>query len=166
MQADDVGRRRRVRASEICRSKGNNVPYFSKGKPVSSWLILKSSDIFLYKSLFCASNLWPAFCFVLSPCSPLITQRIRPTSSAGTASAYHSQQKWEKRVYYIWNMDIYLTKMHGFATGGLYSPPGAVWLRDVLLQMRTLYFTSSELLTTNTRLPPLKGSEGPGQFLL
>ncbi len=32
-----------------------------------------------------------------------------------------------KKLYYIWNMDIYLTKTHGFATGGLHSPPGAVW---------------------------------------
>ncbi len=30
-----------------------NFPYFSKGKPVSSWLISKSSNICLYKSLAC-----------------------------------------------------------------------------------------------------------------
>ncbi len=29
--------------------------------------------------------------------------------------------------YYVWNMDIYLTKTHGFAAGGLYSPPGAMF---------------------------------------
>ncbi len=33
----------------------------------------------------------------------------------------------EKSVYYVWNMDIFLTKTHGFTTGGLYSPPGAMW---------------------------------------
>ncbi len=26
----------------------------------------------------------------------------------------------------VWNIDIYPSKTHGFATGGLYSPPGAV----------------------------------------
>ncbi len=33
----------------------------------------------------------------------------------------------ENLFNYIWNMDIYLTKSHGFTTGGLYSPPGAAW---------------------------------------
>ncbi len=46
---------------------------FSKVKPVSSWLISKSSNIFLYKSSVCTSNSWPAFCFVLSLHSSLIT---------------------------------------------------------------------------------------------
>jgi len=32
----------------------------------------------------------------------------------------------ERDVYYISNMDIFLTKRQGFATGGLYSSPGAV----------------------------------------
>ncbi len=45
----------------------------------------------------------------------------------GTASAYDSKEKWEKSVYNVLNMDIFLTKMHGFATGGLYSPPGSMW---------------------------------------
>ncbi len=26
---------------------------------------------------------------------------------AGTASAYDSQQKWEKSVLYVWNMDLF-----------------------------------------------------------
>jgi len=39
-------------------------------------------------------------------------------------------------------------------------------VRDVLLRMRVLYFTSSELYTANTRLSPLRGLEGPGQFLI
>ncbi len=75
--------------------------YFSKGK--CSWLISKSSDIFLYKSLVCTSNSCLAFCFVLSPRSSLITQRRRPTLSTCTASTYNSQRKWEKSVYYVWN---------------------------------------------------------------
>ncbi len=33
----------------------------------------------------------------------------------------------ENLFNYIWNMDIYLTKSHGFTTRGLYSPPGAAW---------------------------------------
>ncbi len=36
-------------------------------------------------------------------------------------------EQWEKSVYYILNMEMYLTKTHGFATGCLDSPPGAVW---------------------------------------
>ncbi len=58
------------------------VPYFSKG---SSWLISKSSNIFLYKSLFCASNFWRfgvLFCS-LYPQSSLITQHWCLTSSPG-----------------------------------------------------------------------------------
>ncbi len=46
----------------------------------------------------------------------------------------------------------------------LFTPRSLV--KGVLLRMRTLYFTSSELLTKNTRLPSLKGLEGPGPFLL
>ncbi len=129
-------------------AKEANFPYFSKGKPVSSWLISKSSDIFLYKSSVWASNSWPAFCFVLSPRSSLIAQRRRPTSSACTASAYHSQWKWEKSVYYVWNMDIFLSKAHGFATGGLYSPPGAVW---GTFYGCTLYLACFGLWNRNTR---------------
>ncbi len=63
-------------------AKEAKFPYFSKGKPVPSWLISKSSDIFLYKSSVCNSNSWLAICFVLSPRSSLITQRRCPTSSA------------------------------------------------------------------------------------
>ncbi len=39
------------------------------------------------------------------------------------ACLYDSQYKWYKNVYNILNMDILLTKMHWFATGGLYLPP-------------------------------------------
>ncbi len=39
---------------------------YNKGKPVSSWLISKSSDIFIYKVSICASNSWPVFSFALS----------------------------------------------------------------------------------------------------
>ncbi len=90
--------------------------------------LYRSPPTFVFrKSSFCASISWPVFCFVLSLRSSLITWCIRPTSFTGTPSAYDSQRKWKKSVYYVWNMDIFLTKMHGFATGGLYSPPGAVW---------------------------------------
>ncbi len=37
-------------------------------------------------------------------------------------------------------------------------------VRDILLRIRARYFMSSELLTTNNRLPPLQGLEGPGPF--
>ncbi len=33
----------------------------------------------------------------------------------------------EKSLLCLKYRSIYLTKMHGFTTGGLYSPPGAVW---------------------------------------
>ncbi len=65
--------------------------------------LLKSSDIFLYKSSVCTSNSWPAFCFILSLRSSLITQRVCPTSSAGKTSVYDS-------AYCVWNVDIFLTK--------------------------------------------------------
>ncbi len=38
---------------------------YSKGKPVSSWLISKSSNIFLHKSSFLTSNSWLVFCIAL-----------------------------------------------------------------------------------------------------
>ncbi len=50
--------------------------YFTKGKPVSARLISKSSNIFLYKSSFCASNSLPAFCSL----SVLVTNHATPTS--------------------------------------------------------------------------------------
>ncbi len=124
----------------------------AKGKPVSSWLISKSSDIFLYKSSFCASNSWLAFCFVLSPRSSLITQRWCPTSSAGTAFAYHSQWKWEKSVYLKYGYLSYKNAWIRYRRP-LFTPQSHV--RHVLLWMCALYFTSSELLTKSTRLPPL-----------
>ncbi len=51
-------------------------------------------------------------------------------------------------------IDIFLTKTHGFATGGLYSPPGAV--RGMfLLWMDALYLTSFGLSNRNTHILPL-----------
>ncbi len=106
-------------------AKEAKFPYFSKGKPVFFWLILKSSDIVLYKSLVCTSNSWPAFCFVLSPHSSLITQCRRPTSFARTASAYELDEARGKCLLRMkW---IFFQKMHEFTTGGLYSCPEAVW---------------------------------------
>ncbi len=48
---------------------------------------------------------------------------LRPTSSAWMASTYDSQRKWEKSVYYIWNMEIYLIKNTWIATGDIIHPP-------------------------------------------
>ncbi len=65
-------------------------------------------------------------CFRVRHLSPAHAQRIRLTSSAGTAfnceCAYDSYWKWEKSVYNILNMNIFVTKTHRFTTGGLYSP--------------------------------------------
>ncbi len=80
-------------ASLFTGAKEAKFPYFSKGKPVSSWLISNSSDISFYKSLFYASNSWLAFCFALLRVrheSPAHALHLRPTSSAGTTSVYDS----------------------------------------------------------------------------
>ncbi len=118
-------RMRRALASEICSRVC--LQEERKGKPASSWLISKSSDIFLYRSSFCASNSWPAFCFVLSPCSSVSRNADNPTSFARTAS-FRLWVKWSERsVYYIKNMDFYKNmKSMDALTGGLYSPPRAV----------------------------------------
>ncbi len=76
--------------------------YFSKGTPVSSWLISKSSDIFLYKSSVCTSNSWLVFCFVLSPRSSLITHHRCPLSSAETVSAYGGSDRKVFITFEIW----------------------------------------------------------------
>ncbi len=108
-------------------------PYFTKGKPVSSWLISKSSYIFLYISLFCASNSWLFVLLSLLCASAFVTNHRRMHDAyvlhhlPGTASMYDSQLKWEKSICNILNMDIFLTKTHRFAAGDLYSPPGAMW---------------------------------------
>ncbi len=116
-------------------AKEAKFPYFSKGKPVSSPLISKSSDIFLYKSSFCASNLWPAFCFVLSLRSSLITQRRHPTSSTGMHSAYGSEEKKcllrLKYGYFSYKNAWIRYRRPSF------TPQSRV--RHVLLRMRALY---------------------------
>ncbi len=99
LSSDYVGRRR-----SACESRENQhlftgekdatFPYFSKGKPVSAWLTSIFPDIYLYKSLFCDSNSRPAFCFALSPCSPLITQRLRHPVELMTV-------RWSKRDVFI-----------------------------------------------------------------
>ncbi len=131
-------------------AKEAKFPYISKRKPVSSWFISKSSIIFLYKSSFCTSNsllmrlfccLATAFVFVTNHCLPRVL-RLRPTSS----------WKWEKSVYNVLNMDIFLTKTHRFAAGGLYSPPRS-HVRHVLLWMDALYLTTFGLLKKKKHLP-------------
>ncbi len=61
--------------------------------------------------------------------------------------------KWEKSIYNLWNMDIFLTKTHRFATRGLYSPPRS-HVRHVLLWMRVLYLTNFGLLKEKKKHPP------------
>ncbi len=63
--------------------------------------------------LFCASNSWPAFSFF-----SLSAEWLPRATVSGSD---------KNSVYYVWNMDIYLTRVHGFPTAGLYSPPEAVW---------------------------------------
>ncbi len=86
IQADDVGSRRSVSSSENMLVSQEPSFVYSKGKPVSSWLISKSSNIFLYKSSFCTSNLRPVFCFAVSSAlqrlSLLTGAYTTPTSSA------------------------------------------------------------------------------------
>ncbi len=120
--------------SRVCLQEQTKQSFFTLPKENQSPLGLYRNPPIFFFSSFCAFNLWPAFCFAVSPPdfhvrheSPAHAWRIRPTSSAGTACMYDSQQKWEKSIYNVSNMDIFLTKMHGFATGGLYSSPGAVW---------------------------------------
>jgi len=54
-------------------------------------------------------------------------------SSAGTASTYKNEKKWEKSFYNVLNMDVFLKKLHQFASGGLpkgsppHPTPGAAW---------------------------------------
>ncbi len=66
-------------------AKEAKFPYFSKGKPDSSWLISKFSYIFLYKSSFSASNSWLAFCFVLSSA---LSRSSRITGAWPTHTSY------------------------------------------------------------------------------
>ncbi len=151
--------------SLITGAKEAKFPYFSKGKPVSSWLISKSSNIFLYKSLFCASNSWPAFCFVLSPRLSLITQRRHSTSSACTASVYHSQQKWEKSGFLPFEIWIFILqkRMDSLQEAFIHSPEPCEG--HFITDARTLFHV---FLTVDKKHPltPLKGLEGPGQFLI
>ncbi len=81
---------------------------------------------------------------------------LRPTSSAKKAvsheRAYDSYRKLHKTVYIILNMDIFLTKAHRFATGGLYSP-SQCHVMHVLIWMRTLYSTTFGLF--GQKHPPI-----------
>ncbi len=138
-------------------------PYFSKG---SSWLISKSSNIFLYKSSFCAFNFWRfgvLFCS-LYPQSSLITQHWCLTSSPGLLPLMTviCSEREEFITFEIW---IFIfQKCIGVATGGLYSPPGAVW--------GTFYYGCAYFISClpnwiqQTHLVPWKGLKGPGQFFI
>ncbi len=65
------------------------------------WLISKSSDISLYKSLFCASSSWPLFCSL----SAFVTNHVtrHPPERLPLMTV-----RWSERdvFYYVWNMDI------------------------------------------------------------
>ncbi len=86
---------------------------YSNGKPVYSWLISKSADIFLYKSSFCISNSW---------CFDLLTLRLRHPLDA-TLSWTRVRQLAETRTFF-WNITstvfiwkkkvIYCTPKDGF----------------------------------------------------
>ncbi len=107
-------------ASLFTGAKEAKFPFFSKDKPVSFLLISKSSHIILHKSSFCATDSkWCASHWRMRD-----AYFSRPP--AGTDCMFDSQQKGEKSVYSFLNIDIFLTKMHGFATGGLYSTPETV----------------------------------------
>ncbi len=61
--------------------------------------------------------------------SAFVTNHATPTSYVICQNNFHFWHLDEVREkYYVWNMDTYLTKTHGFATGGLYLLPGAYWL--------------------------------------
>ncbi len=94
-------------------------PYFSK--VVSSWLISKSSDIFLYKSSVVL--LIRDRRFVRSLHSTLITQRRRPTSSARKDFCLWQLDEVREKCLLRIEYGFLSYKMQGFATRGLYSPP-------------------------------------------
>ncbi len=118
-------------ASLFTGAKEAKFTYFSNGKPVSSWLISKSSDISLYKSLFCASSSWPLFCSL----SAFVTNHAtrHPPERLPLMTV-----RWCERdvFYYVW-IWIFLT------------PRSRV--RHVLLWMRALYLTACGLFNRNTR---------------
>ncbi len=98
---DAVGRRR---SACVCESRKKQrlfigateakFPYFSKGKPVSSWLISKSSDIFLYKSSFCTSNSWRFVLFSLRRASAFITNLRRLSGIYTFAWLHFASLRW------------------------------------------------------------------------
>ncbi len=95
-------------------AKEAKFPYFSKGKPVSSWLISKSSDIFLYKSSFCASNSWLAFCSLSSAllCSSLITGAVHTSYNVIRWNGFCLRQLAEvgKRCLYLFKYGYFSYK--------------------------------------------------------
>ncbi len=129
-------------ASLFTGAKEAKFPYFSKGKPVSFWLISKSSDIFLFKSSFCASNSWPVFYFVLSPLSVEVTKKCLLHWKYGYFSYKNAWIRCRRPLFTPWSC-----------------------VRHVLLRIRTLYFTSSGLFTKSTRLTHCNAWRGQDNFL-
>ncbi len=113
-------------------SQEPTIVYRSKGIKTLSWLISKPSNIFLRQR---TSNSWPVFCFALSPLrfcirhfSPEFVLQQRATSSAqnGVLLWTRIQQLAEVRDYCLYNFK-YGYFSYKNASGGFYSPPGAMW---------------------------------------
>ncbi len=124
-------------------AKQAKFPYFSKGKLVSAWLISKSSGIFLYKSSFCASNSWPAFCFVLV----FVTNHAMPTFYVIRPELLRKKCLLRLKYGYLSHKNAWIRYRRP-----LFTTRSRV--KHVLLRMRALY---SRLLDCwqKARLPPL-----------
>ncbi len=165
------GWRRTLALRDSCRTQKKNKTKIERIRSTKQGFVKKNVRGFWYKprgDWFSFDKVWK-LCFLCyckqtreTSISHSHAWRIRPTSSAGTASTYDSQQKLEIKCYYFWNMDIYLTKMHGFVTGGLYSPPGAVW--GTFYYECVHYVTSSELLTKAPAYPHHKARKSQDNF--
>ncbi len=134
---------------------------YSKGKPISSWLILKSIDIFLYKSSFIL--LIRDQCFVLlSPLwfhvchfSPELMLRLHPTSSAWMPLSWtRVRQLAEARNYvflsFKYGYFAYKSTLIRFRRPLL--TPGAYW-STFLWWINSVFWTSVGLLNITPSLP-------------
>ncbi len=156
--ADDVGRMRRRTplryASLTSLFTGAKFPYFSKGKPDSSWLISKSSDIFLYKSSKYKIPLIRDQNFVsslhvrhLSRYADILRHPLEQLAHMTVSGSETT------KVFITWNMDIFLIKcMDSLQAGFIHHPEPCE--ADFILDAHTL-FTSSGLLTNSTSFPKL-----------
>ncbi len=122
--ANDVGHRRSVISGENMLVSWEPSFVYSKEKKLSPLGLYRNLPfIFLYKSSFCTSNLRQVFFFLpslLHFCVCHFSPEITPTSSAGTPLSRERIYDYGHMVCKVLNMDIFLTQMHQFATGGLY----------------------------------------------